>query len=74
MAVQTIEIEVQGMTCQHCAGKVQAALAGVAGVESATVDLAQGQAEVGLKNTVHVGILLEAVKQAGFTPAGFKKR
>lgn len=42
----TRTLNVEGMTCLHCAGAVQRALKGVAGVIDAEVDLAHRKATV----------------------------
>lgn len=73
MSVQTLEIDVQGMSCQHCVAKITAALTGVPGVEAANVDLPTGKARVTLATAVSAATLLAAVRQAGFTPGGFRK-
>ncbi len=43
---ETVEIPVEGMTCDHCVGTVRGALEAVPGVRSAAVDLASGRASV----------------------------
>ncbi|MEI8194785.1 MAG: heavy metal-associated domain-containing protein [Phycisphaerae bacterium] len=73
MAAQNLEIDVQGMSCQHCVAKVTAALTGVSGVEAVRVDLPAGKAHVTLATPVATATLLAAVQKAGFTPAGFRK-
>ena len=39
-------LKIEGMTCQHCVSHVTEALAGVAGVASAKVNLKKGEAVV----------------------------
>ncbi len=43
---EVVAIPVAGMTCGHCVATVRSALEAVPGVQSATVDLARGEAEV----------------------------
>ena len=42
----TIELKVSGMTCGHCQTAVSKALQSVSGVQSASVDLANGTAKI----------------------------
>jgi copper chaperone len=59
--------EVTGMTCNHCAMKVEKALKGVAGVASASVDLASKLAVVEYDADKADSIrLLSAVETAGY--------
>jgi copper chaperone len=67
MAHTTVELKVEGMTCQGCVRSVEKKLSGVAGVESATVDLAAGKAVVVFDDArVQPGQLIGAVEQIGF--------
>ncbi len=63
-------LTVEGMMCAHCQAHVQKALAGVAGVANATVDLEAKTATVELSADVADDILLAAVKEAGYEPTG----
>lgn len=63
---QSMEILVEGMTCQGCSGRLQRVLSGAEGVDSALVSLEEGKA------TIH-GDISEAsardlISKAGFTP------
>ncbi|MFA5385223.1 MAG: cation transporter [Eubacteriales bacterium] len=64
---QTVSLKVSGMSCMHCRAAVQDALAGVAGVKSAEVNLDQGKATVTFDPEVAtVDKMREAIKQSGF--------
>ncbi|HYK83338.1 MAG TPA: heavy-metal-associated domain-containing protein [Gemmatimonadales bacterium] len=64
----TLKLRVTGMTCGHCQTKVQNALKQTAGVFSAVVDLASGEAEVDFDDdTATTGQLVAAVAKAGYT-------
>ncbi len=64
---QTVAIGIDGMTCASCVGRVERALAGVAGVVSASVNLATGRATVrSYVGTAVEADLLDAVAAAGF--------
>ena len=56
-------LRVGGMTCGHCSGRVQEALAAVPGVTSAVVDLELAEATVA--GTAPVSALVAAVEAAG---------
>ena len=45
----SVEIKVEGMTCQGCVRSVEKKLSGLAGVSGAQVDLAAGKATVPLQ-------------------------
>lgn len=68
MAVRTYRVE--GMTCDHCARSVEREVAGVVGVENATVDLAAATVAVESVDEVPAGRLAAAVVEAGYTLAG----
>lgn len=59
---------VDGMMCAHCQMHVEKALSAVDGVEKAVVDLEKKQAMVSLNKEVADQVLMDAVKEAGYTP------
>jgi len=60
------ELDIGGMTCASCAGRVEKALAGVPGVTRASVNLATERATVDAEAGVTTARLVDAVKQAGY--------
>lgn len=63
----TITLAVAGMSCGSCKHHVETALAGVAGVAAAEVDLAAGRATVSLDaGAATAERLIEAVREAGY--------
>lgn len=65
-------IEVEGMTCGHCAATVQKALMSTAGVKRATVDATKKEAEVAFDSgAVTIAALMQVVNRTGFTAVGF---
>jgi copper chaperone len=60
----TIELTIEGMTCDHCQKAVTSALEGVDGVASAQVDLAAGRARV--EGDADVQRLIAAVVDEGY--------
>ena len=61
-----VRLEVVGMTCASCVGRVERALSAVEGVVGARVNLATESAEVALDRPVDVAALLAAVEAAGY--------
>ena len=67
---ETIELHVDGMTCDHCVQTVRKAIEGVPGVRSAAVDLKAGAATVRVvPGWVDRGKLEEAVARSGYRAA-----
>ncbi|MFJ4141050.1 heavy metal translocating P-type ATPase [Pseudomonas fragi] len=62
----SLELDISGMTCASCAGRVEKALAKVPGAKSASVNLATERAHVELLGQVDPGLLINAVTQAGY--------
>jgi len=60
------QIEVSGMTCNHCRASVAQALNKVPGVTLVNVDLASGRATVTTGPEVVVGQLTAAIEAQGY--------
>ncbi|MES2667805.1 MAG: heavy metal translocating P-type ATPase [Pseudomonadota bacterium] len=65
---ETFVLDVEGMTCASCVGRVEKALKAVPGVETAFVNLATERAEV-TGATVDRALLVKAVEDAGYDVA-----
>ena len=65
---KTIELEITGMTCDHCVKAVTNALKAVPGVSDAVVSLEKKQATV-TADLVDLGALIAAVEEEGYTAA-----
>jgi Cu+-exporting ATPase len=65
-AAPAIRLEVSGMTCASCVGRVEKTLRAVPGVRSASVNLATEEASVVAEPAVGAGALAAAVRQAGY--------
>ena len=63
---QVLELDISGMTCASCAGRVEKALGKVPGVERVSVNLASERAHVELLGQVDPNLLIDAVSQAGY--------
>ena len=70
MALQTIQLSVQGMTCGNCARSVERKLSSTPGVTKATVNLDAHQATVDYDaDLVKPETLANAVRQLGYDVA-----
>ena len=63
----SVELNIGGMTCASCAGRVEKALAKVPGVKHVSVNLASERAHVQLLGQVDPALLINAVSQAGYS-------
>ena len=64
--METIELKIVGMSCEHCSGRVEKTLGSVAGVTSVDVILEPGSATVTGENVI-LDDLVEAIDRVGFT-------
>ncbi|MBP8170828.1 MAG: mercury(II) reductase [Bradyrhizobium sp.] len=64
--MQTLDFQITGMTCDHCASTLQQALGQVRGVRSATVSYPARQATVALDAGVQAETLINAIRAKGF--------
>lgn len=66
-SVESFELEIEGMTCASCVGRIERALSAVPGVISASVNLATEKATVSATGGLVTRAVLEAtVKEAGY--------
>ncbi|AOJ05675.1 copper-transporting ATPase [Burkholderia mayonis] len=65
-ATKTLELDIDGMTCASCAGRVEKALSQVPGVARATVNLATEKATIEADASLEAARLVDAVRQAGY--------
>ncbi|MFK0086370.1 heavy metal translocating P-type ATPase [Pseudomonas sp. NPDC090755] len=64
---QTLELQIGGMTCASCAGRVERALAKVPGVQQVSVNLANERAHLQLLGQLDSSVLIDAVTRAGYS-------
>jgi len=69
--LQKTEIEIQGMTCGHCAMSISKELSQVLGTQVLEVNHQSGKALV--ESDAAESALAEAVEKAGYTPVKFVK-
>ncbi len=62
----TLELDIEGMSCAACVGRVEKVLQRVPGVVTANVNLAARRAHVELAGSVPTAALVAAVEKAGF--------
>ena len=67
-------IQIEGMSCGHCTGRVQKALEGMEGVASVVMSLEDKNATVTLKSDVSNDVLSAAVTEAGYEVVGIKDK
>ena len=63
----SLELEIGGMTCASCAGRVERALTKVPGVQNVSVNLASERAHLDLLGQVDPAVLIAAVSDAGYS-------
>lgn len=72
--LQVAVIDIEGMTCQHCAQTVQKALTSTPGVTKAAVDVTRNEAHVTFDAaTVSIAALMQAVNHTGFNAVAFTR-
>lgn len=59
-------LKIEGMMCEHCSGRVKAALEKIDGVISAKADHINGTAEITLSKDVDISQLTKAVENEGY--------
>ncbi|MDQ6627261.1 MAG: heavy metal translocating P-type ATPase [Pseudomonadota bacterium] len=67
VVTREVALEIEGMTCASCAGRVEKALTKVPGVLSASVNLATERATVRALPSVPAATLRAAVEEAGYS-------
>ena len=71
MGLETVELGVEGMTCDHCARRVEQALRAVPGVEAASVDRPNRRATITFDPArASLPQLRSTIRQAGYQPLG----
>ena len=63
---QLIELDVVGMTCDHCARAVSTEVSALPGVSDVHVDVPTGQVRITTDRTLSTDELREAVEEAGY--------
>lgn len=67
MQTRTLQLRVEGMSCEHCAATVERVLARIEGVSSAVVRLKEHLATVQFDGTVVTPeAMIDAIAEAGY--------
>ncbi|MDC8759097.1 heavy metal translocating P-type ATPase [Janthinobacterium fluminis] len=74
VARQEVSLDIEGMTCASCVGRVEKALRKVPGVIDASVNLATDSARVQLTGGAGADALIRAVEAAGYHAAPARER
>ena len=69
----TITVNVTGMMCGHCEARVQKALEGLAGVESAVANHDQGTAVITTAADIEDTVLKETIEKEGYEVTGISR-
>lgn len=64
---RTVELQISGMTCASCVGRVERALAKLPGVEQVSVNLASERAHVEVLQALDDSLLITTVEKAGYS-------
>jgi len=64
--IDKIQLNVQGMTCMHCAGTVKKAVESVDGVSDVDVILSDNKVEFLMDNHENIDRVKEKIKAAGY--------
>jgi len=63
----TKKVYIEGMSCEHCAKRVEKALLAVTGIHTAQVDLDKKVAMIEVVDILDEAKIKEAVSEAGYT-------
>ena len=66
VAQREIDLNIAGMTCASCVGRVEKALLKVPGVLAASVNLATESARIAVTGDADAGVLIAAIDKAGY--------
>ncbi|TCM65794.1 Cu+-exporting ATPase [Acinetobacter calcoaceticus] len=66
LKAEPIELQIEGMSCASCVGRVEKALNAVSAVAQAHVNLATERASIQLQHDVDLAVLIAAVEKSGF--------
>ncbi|EKT4484996.1 heavy metal translocating P-type ATPase [Pseudomonas putida] len=64
---RTVELQIGGMTCASCVGRVERALGKLPGVEQVSVNLASERAHLKVLAALDDSLLIDAVQKAGYS-------
>ncbi len=70
--MKTIKIEIDGMTCQHCAANVDKAITKVKGVVEVNTSLSQKNSTITALDDINIDDIKKGIENAGYTPLNYE--
>lgn len=70
--MKSIDIEINGMTCEHCVAKVNKFIGNVSGVQGVDTILRENKSRIVTDNDVHMESIVSSVIDAGYKPGKYK--
>lgn len=67
-------IHIEGMTCEHCAKKIENVLESLADVIKVKVDIKKKEAIITFENTLDELLLQNKIEELGYTVTGIKEK
>ncbi len=64
--METLDLQITGMTCDHCASSLETALANVRGIHNATVSFPERRATVAIDAGMQADAVIQAIRAKGF--------
>ena len=66
-------VNIEGMTCEHCAKKIETALENLVDVSKVKIDLKNKQAIISYDSTLDEILITEVIEKLGYTVTGIKE-
>lgn len=71
--MSTYQIDISGMHCESCVGKINATVNRISGAHCLNVNLPGGKAKIEMnENSADIGDIVDAINTAGFSVTGFR--
>ncbi len=67
-----IDIEVNGMTCEHCVAKINKYIGSVSGVQSIDTVLTENKSHIVTDNNLHIKTIISSILSAGYAPGAYE--
>jgi mercuric reductase len=64
--MESLDFRISGMTCDHCASSLQAALSKVEGARNASVSYAEGHASVEVSSGTQADAIIQVIRASGY--------
>ena len=70
--MKKINVEVNGMTCEHCVAKVNKFVGSVSGVQSIDTILKENKSYIVADDNVNIETIMSSIKEAGYKPGKYE--